>query len=69
MVRRDVRFEEDRAFQKSVELRDRDSQAPEPQQDLVEGAVPQVSRAPGTSTSGTPGSVVPQVIGVVVDCH
>ena len=35
VVRRDVRFEEDRAFWKSVELRDRESQAPEPQQDIV----------------------------------
>ena len=31
VVRWDVRFEEDRAFRKSVELRDRNSQAPETQ--------------------------------------
>ena len=31
VVRRDVRFEEDRGFRKSVELRDRDSEAPETQ--------------------------------------
>ena len=37
VVRRDVRIEEDRAFRKSVELRDRDSQALEAQQDLFEG--------------------------------
>ena len=35
VVRRDVRFEEDRAFRKSVELRDCDSQAPETQRDVL----------------------------------
>ena len=63
VVRRDVRFEEDRAFRKSVELRDRESQAPKLQQDIVQGAVPQVAGAPSTGTSGTPGSGVSQVTG------
>lgn len=63
VVRWDVRFEEDRAFRKSVELRDQGSQVPEPQHDLFEGVVPQVSGAPGTGTSGTPGSRVSQVTG------
>ena len=58
VVKRDVRFEEDQAFRKSVELRDCDLQALEPQQDLVQGAVPSVAGAPGTGTFGTLGSGV-----------
>ena len=63
VVRRDVRFEANRAFRKTVELRDRESQAPELQQDIVQGAVPQVVGASSTGTSGTPGSGVSQVTG------
>ena len=65
VVRQDVRFEEDQAFRKSVELRDCDSQAPETQQDVLEGAIPQVAGAPGTGTSGSQGSGVSQVIGTM----
>ena len=40
VVRWDVRFKEDRAFRKSVELRDQESQAVEPHQDIVQREVP-----------------------------
>lgn len=40
VVRRDVRFEEERAFRKSLDLRDRDSQVPRVEQDAVQGAIP-----------------------------
>ena len=44
-------------------MRDRESHAPEAQQDIVHEAVPQVARAPGTGTSGIPGLGVSQVTG------
>ena len=47
-----------------MELRDRDSQAPKTQQDLLEGAIPQVAGAPGTGTSGSQGSGVSQVTSI-----
>ena len=46
-----------------LEWIDCDPQAPDPQQDLVQGAVPQVVGGPSTGTAETPGSGGSQVTG------
>jgi hypothetical protein len=66
LVRRDVRFEEERAFRKSLDLRDKDSHAPQIEQDTAPGARTQVTGAPSTGTTGSPGSGVTQVTGTGV---
>ena len=64
VVRRDVKFEEDRAFRKSMELRDRDSsQVPQVDQITAQGDSLQVTGGPSTGTTVSPGSSVTQVIG------
>ena len=64
MVRRDVKFEEDHAFRKSLDLRDRDSsQVPQIEQDTAQGDRTQVTEAPSTGITGSPGSGITQVIG------
>ena len=63
VVRRDVRFKGERAFRKSLDLRDRDSQVPQVEQYLVQGASTQVAGAPSTGTLGSQGSGVTQVTG------
>lgn len=63
VLRRDVKFEEERAFKRSIDLRDRYSHIPQVEQDSLQGAIPQVARAPGRSTFGSQGSGVSQVTG------
>ena len=64
VAQRDVRFEEDRAFKKSLDLRDgNSSQVPQVDQDTTQGDRLHVTRAPSTVTTGSPGSSVTQVIG------
>jgi hypothetical protein len=46
VVRRDVRFEEGRAFRRSLELRDRVEEVPQLQSDASQGTQPQVSSTP-----------------------
>ena len=59
VVRRDVRFEEDRAFRKSLDLRDTDSsQVPQVEQDTAQGDRTQVTEAPSTGITRSPGSGV-----------
>ena len=59
VVRRDVKFEEDHAFRKSMELRDRDlSQVPQVDQSTAQGDSLQVTGALSTSTTVSPGSSV-----------
>ena len=65
VVRRDVKFQEDCAFRKSMELRDRDSsQVPQVDQSTAQGDRLQVTRALSTGTTRSPGSSVTQVIGI-----
>jgi hypothetical protein len=54
VVRRDVRFEEDRAFQRSCELRDRVEEVPQMQDDTSQGTQPQVSITPSSGVTGPP---------------
>jgi hypothetical protein len=65
VVRRDVRFEEDRAFRRSLELRDRVEEVPQIQSDASEGTQPQVSSAPVSGVTGSPstasGSQLPSI--------
>jgi hypothetical protein len=53
-VRRDVRFEEDRAFRRSLELRDRVEEVPQIQSDASQGTQPQVSSTPSSGVTGPP---------------
>jgi hypothetical protein len=53
-VGRDVRFEEDRAFRRSLELRDRVQEVSQIQSDASEGTQPQVSSAPVSGVIGSP---------------
>ena len=62
MVRRDVKFEEDRAFRKSMELRDRDSsQVSQIDQITAQGDSLQVTGAPSTGTTVSPRTGMSQV--------
>ena len=62
MVRRDVRFDEDCAFRKSLDLRDRDSsQVPQVDQDITHGDMTKVIGAPSTGITGSPRSGVTQL--------
>jgi hypothetical protein len=54
VVSRDVRFEEGRAFRRSLESRDSIEEVPETQIDVSEGAQPQVSSAPVSGVTGSP---------------
>jgi hypothetical protein len=54
VVRRDVRFKEDRAFRRSLELRDRVEEVPQIQSDASKGTQPQVSSAPVSRVTGSP---------------
>ena len=65
-MRRDVRFEEERAFGRSIDLRDKDPHVRQIQQDASEGAIPQVAGAPGIGTSWSQGSRVSQVTGTCI---
>ena len=51
---RDVRFEEGRAFRRSLESRDNIEEVPETQIDVSEGAQPKVSSAPVSRVTGSP---------------
>jgi hypothetical protein len=53
VVRRDVRFE-DRAFQRSCELRDRVEEVPQRQVDTSQGTQPWVSITPSSGVTGPP---------------
>jgi hypothetical protein len=69
VVRRDVRFEEDRAFMGSLELRNRVEEVPQIQSDASQGTQPQVSSTPSLGVTGPPsttsGSQMPgiQIVG------
>jgi hypothetical protein len=54
VVRRAVRFEEDRAFQISCELRDRVDEVPQMQDDTSHGTQPQVSITLSLGVIGPP---------------
>jgi hypothetical protein len=54
VVRRDVRLEEDRAFVRSLELRDRVEEVPHIQSDASQGTQPQVSSTPSSGVTGPP---------------
>jgi hypothetical protein len=54
VVSRDVRFEEGRAFRRSLESRDNVEEFPETQIDVSEGAQPQVSSTPVSEVTGSP---------------
>jgi hypothetical protein len=54
VVRRDVRFVVDRAFQRSCELRDRVEEVPQIQGDASQGTQPQVSSTPSSWVIGPP---------------
>jgi hypothetical protein len=56
VVRRDVRFEEGRAFRRSLELRDRVEEVPQLQSDASQGTQPQVSSTPSSGVTGPPGT-------------
>jgi hypothetical protein len=54
VVSRDVRFEEGRAFRRSLESRDSIEEVPETQMDVSEGTQSQVSSAPFSGVKGSP---------------
>jgi hypothetical protein len=56
VVRRDVRFEEDRAFRRSLESRNRVEEVPQLQSDASQGTQPQVSSTPSSGVTGPPGT-------------
>jgi hypothetical protein len=56
VVRRDVRFEEDRALGRSLELRDRVEEVPQMQSDASQGTQPQVSSTPSSGVTGPLGT-------------
>jgi hypothetical protein len=53
-VSKDVRFEEGRAFRRSLESRDSIEEVSETQIDVLEGAQPQVSSTPVSGLTGSP---------------
>jgi hypothetical protein len=53
-VRRDVRFEEDRAFRRSLELRDKVEEVPQIQSDASQGTRPQVSSTLSSGVTSPP---------------
>jgi hypothetical protein len=57
VVRRDVRFEEDRAIRRSLELRDKIEEVPQIQSDASQGTQPQVSSTPSSGVTGPLGTV------------
>jgi hypothetical protein len=57
VVRRDVIFEEDRAFWRSCELRDRVEEVPQIQDDTSQGTQPQVSGTPSSRVTSPPSTV------------
>jgi hypothetical protein len=64
VVRRDVKFEEDRVFRRSLELRNRIEEVPQIQSDASHGTQPQVPSAPSSGVTGPPStSTGSQVVG------
>jgi hypothetical protein len=54
VVKKDVIFEEDKAFIRSLELRDIVEEVPQIQSDASQGTLPQVPSAPSSGVSGPP---------------
>jgi hypothetical protein len=57
VVKRDVRFEEDRAFRRSCELRDRVEEVPQMQNDTSQGTLSQVSITSSSGVTGPPSTI------------